>query len=339
MNGLMEFKWTVRVLCWTYNQASYIVDAMNGFTMQQTNFPFVCVIVDDASTDGELDIIHDYLKTHFSLRSNVTKNEETDDYTLIFTQHRCNKNCYFSVYTLKYNHYSLKKSKLPYIKQWSDNAKYHALCEGDDYWTDVNKLQRQVDFLENHPTYNAISENGIELFTDTGHKALFSVEPPRKVTVSELIEKRRFPTASVLYRRDAVDKRYYRSKYKIDTMLWCSLASCGKFYYNAINSSVYRRGPGITVTTPPYEFAQLQENWHRELHLFFPDDYSEKRLKEFLISSYITAANKYIKQHQYFKKELLLCYIKAIRINPMSFPSFFIRNVYDLFKRFKKINI
>ena len=51
----------------TYNQASYIEDAMNGFTMQQTDFPFVCIIVDDASTDGEPEVIQRYLSTYFDL--------------------------------------------------------------------------------------------------------------------------------------------------------------------------------------------------------------------------------------------------------------------------------
>ena len=53
--------------CFTYNHAPYIEDAMNGFCMQQTHFPYVCVIVDDASTDGESEVIKNYLQTHFDL--------------------------------------------------------------------------------------------------------------------------------------------------------------------------------------------------------------------------------------------------------------------------------
>lgn len=55
MNENTKFKVSVR--CFTYNQADYITDTMDGFTMQQTNFPFVCCIVDDASTDGEQNVI------------------------------------------------------------------------------------------------------------------------------------------------------------------------------------------------------------------------------------------------------------------------------------------
>ena len=57
----------VCVRSYTYNHAPYIEDAMNGFSMQQTNFPFVCVIVDDASTDGEPEVIMNYLNCHFDL--------------------------------------------------------------------------------------------------------------------------------------------------------------------------------------------------------------------------------------------------------------------------------
>ena len=331
MSDSEKYKWKVRVYCLTYNHALYIVDALNGFTMQQTDFPFVCVIVDDASADGEPQILQQYLEKYFGFNSSVTRCEETDDYTMIFTQHLCNRNCYFAVYFLKYNHYSLKKSKLPYIAEWSNNAKYHALCEGDDYWTDMNKLQRQVDFLESHPAYSAISENGMELFMESGRKALFSEEPPRIVPFSELIEKRRFPTASVLYKKDAIDKRYYLSKYKIDTILWCSLASKGSIYYNAINSSVYRRGPGITVTTPPFEFAQLQESWHKELHMLFPEYYDSKKYKTFLIRSYIAAANIYLKRYEW-RKDICYCFIKAVRISPFLFINVFISQYVQVLK-------
>ena len=62
----MEYpKFKVCCMCFTFNQAKYITDAMNGFTMQQTSFPFVCTIVDDASTDGEQEVIKQYVDENF----------------------------------------------------------------------------------------------------------------------------------------------------------------------------------------------------------------------------------------------------------------------------------
>lgn len=151
MNDQKQYKWTVCTSCMTYNQSTYIEDALNGFTMQKTNFPFVCIVVDDASTDGEQDVIKKYLEQHFELEDKtITRNEETEDYVLSFARHKTNRNCFFAVLFLKYNHYR-KKSKLPYISKWIDNSKYLAMCEGDDYWTAPQKLQTQVDYLETHP--------------------------------------------------------------------------------------------------------------------------------------------------------------------------------------------
>ena len=149
-------RYLVHVSCKTFNHALYIEDAMNGFTMQETDFPFVCTIIDDASTDGEQNVIQKYIERHFDLNDKSTvRNEESDDFILAFAQHKTNKNCYFAVLYLKYNHYSIKKPKNPYIEEWM-NVKYIALCEGDDYWTHPQKLQKQVAFLESHPDYGLV---------------------------------------------------------------------------------------------------------------------------------------------------------------------------------------
>lgn len=152
MSEQEKYDWMVYVSCMTFNHAPYIVDALNGFTMQETDFPFVCAIVDDASTDGEQEVLKNYLNEHFDLEDKkIARHEETDDYILIFARHKTNYNCHFAVLFLKYNHYSIKKSKAPYIAQWREKAKYIALCEGDDYWIAPVKLQKQVEFLESHP--------------------------------------------------------------------------------------------------------------------------------------------------------------------------------------------
>lgn len=147
-------QYIVRVNCMTYNQATYIEDAMNGFCMQKTTFPFICAIVDDASTDGEQEIIKKYLQQHFDLDDkSFVRNEETNDYVMTLARHKTNKNCSFAVFFLKYNHYSIKKAKLPYVEKWYEEVKYIAACEGDDWWTNEHKLQKTVDYLENHPKY------------------------------------------------------------------------------------------------------------------------------------------------------------------------------------------
>lgn len=150
MNPYPEF--LVRIDCITYNHAPYIEDAMNGFCMQQTTFPFVATIIDDASTDGEPEVIKSYLNTHFDMAN--ARQWETDDAVFIEACHKENRNCCFAVVLLKYNFWQAKKAKGPLIAEWNNSAKYIAYCEGDDYWIVPHKLQKQIDYLETHPDYS-----------------------------------------------------------------------------------------------------------------------------------------------------------------------------------------
>jgi len=149
----LSFK--VCVWCNTYNQASYITMTMDGFCMQQMQSPFVCLIMDDASTDGEPEVIKQYLHDFFD--TEWTK--ETDDYHLMFAHHKDNKNCYFAVYLLKYNHYRINKPRLNYYREVISEPDYVAMCEGDDYWTDEHKLQKQADVLDAHPQATLVYTN------------------------------------------------------------------------------------------------------------------------------------------------------------------------------------
>ena len=161
--------YTVDVLCTTYNQSKYIEQTFNGFTMQSTTFPFVCLIFDDASTDGEDEVIRNYLNEHFDLE-NAIISDNVIAYVIIAT-HRQNTNCTFAVHLLKENHYQQKKSRIPYFTPWREKCKYEALCEGDDYWIDPLKLQKQVDFMEEHPEYTGIYTNAF-LEDASGEKRL-----------------------------------------------------------------------------------------------------------------------------------------------------------------------
>ncbi len=114
----------VSICCVTYNQASYIKASLDSFLMQETNFDFEIIIHDDASTDGTSDIIREYEKKY----PNIIKPQ-------IQIENQWSKGVrgIFSRFTFP-----------------RSAGKYIALCEGDDYWTDPLKLQKQVDFLENN---------------------------------------------------------------------------------------------------------------------------------------------------------------------------------------------
>lgn len=237
----MEYpKFKVCVTCFTFNQAEYITDAMNGFTMQQTDFPFVCCIVDDASTDGEPVVISGYLEEHFDFsEGSVACKKETDYAHIIYAQHKTNRNCYFAVLYLKENHYSQKKDKFPYLKEWRDLCEYEALCEGDDYWIVADKLQRQVDFLEEHQDYSMCFHNAsIKDEAGTGFKTIYVED--RDYKADELYEKWVVPTASILIKKCALRKNSDDRLLNGDIFIVLSAAAYGKVRGLKNYMSVYR---------------------------------------------------------------------------------------------------
>ena len=113
------------IACITYNHSQYIEDALAGFLVQKTNFRFEIVVHDDASPDGTVDILRQYQKEYPSLIRLIVQKE---------------------------NQYA--KCKTPFFHLYPKlRGKYIALCEGDDYWVDPLKLQKQVEYLEKNPNF------------------------------------------------------------------------------------------------------------------------------------------------------------------------------------------
>lgn len=280
----------VCVKCMTYNQAEYIKDALNGFCMQKTDFPFVCVIVDDASTDGEQDVILKYLQQHFDLEDDtVSRQEETDDYTLLVSRNKENKNCVFSVYFLKYNHFSINKPKNTYIQEWLNSAKYYALCEGDDYWISSQKLQKQVAFLEIHKDVvltchrykiqqvktgkTNFDNNGRWFKNDKG--IVFNQSQTDKCWLTK--------TLTLVYRADALGEYMNYLGTKWDIVLVYFLLKQGNGYcFNEV-MGIYRESVGIfskqtEIGKKKFEFLQ-----HKELYTLEKNRITRKRYYNKLI--------------------------------------------------------
>ena len=241
--------------CFTFNQAKYITDAMNGFTMQQTSFPFVCCIVDDASSDGEQDVIRKYVEDNFDFsEGSVSYYKETDYAHITYAQHKTNKNCYFAVLYLKENHYSQRKPKMGYLSEWRDMCEYEAICEGDDYWIVPNKLEKQYTVMENNQSISLCHSGFSFLYSETG-KFLDYVQKDVSGSLIEAIldsNRYRIQTCTVFFRRvDYInvissDDFLYKSGYFLmgDTQLWVGLLNVGIIYYDNTISSVYRIAKG-----------------------------------------------------------------------------------------------
>lgn len=114
----------VSVLCAAYNHEKYIRQCLEGFIMQKTNFKYEVLIHDDASTDNTAQIIREYEKKYPDIIKPIYQ-----------TENQYSKGIKITTGIL-----------LPFIR-----GQYVALCEGDDFWTDENKLQLQVETMEAHP--------------------------------------------------------------------------------------------------------------------------------------------------------------------------------------------
>lgn len=228
--------------CFTFNHAPYIVDAMNGFVMQETTFPVITIIVDDASTDGEPEVIRNYLAEHFKL---PYRTEETEYAHIICAKHKTNDNCEFVVFLLKYNHYSIKKSKFPYLSEWLDNAKYHALCEGDDYWNNDAKLQIQVEYMKSHKEVGMCYTKCRYYYQDKEKFARKSWGGQAE-EFEEMIINNTVPTASVLYRNglrqsyDDVIVPQSRGWILGDYPFWLYISKESKVKFINLETCIYR---------------------------------------------------------------------------------------------------
>lgn len=207
----------VSIICTTYNHADFIRQALDSFIMQETNFTYEVLINDDASTDGTSEIIKEYQKKYPHIIKPNIQNEN------LYSQGIRNMMIRFL---------------LPNAK-----GKYIALCEGDDYWTDATKLQRQVDFLDKHSDY-ALCFHPVKVFFENNEQEehIFPAEKP-KLTVKELLKQNYIQTNSVMYRRQKYTD-LPKEMVPGDWFLHLYHAYHGKIGYINKAMSAYRRHQG-----------------------------------------------------------------------------------------------
>lgn len=270
----------VCVCCKTYNQKIYITDALNGFVMQKTNFPFVAVIIDDASTDGEQEVIHEYVKERFDHSpDSVFREWETEDAFWTLAQHKENKNCHFVVVYLKKNLFgSPKKNEL--IKEYLQ-SKYIALCEGDDYWTNPMKLQKQADFLEEHEDYSMCFHKVFVVSDVENDSDWFSQIQEGDYSNREIYQQWTIPTCTAMYRTDS--KNPFENNPAVvfgDIFLWLQLAERGKLRCIGFVGATYRRHQGSASCCYPVETSVKLYYQYKFFEKRFPDLVDISRRKQ-----------------------------------------------------------
>lgn len=213
MNNVM-----VSVVCPAYNHEKYIRDALNSFVMQKTSFKYEILVNDDASTDSTANIIREFEKKYPNVIRGVYQKE----------------NQYHKVHSI------ISDLLIPLAK-----GKYIAICEGDDYWTDVYKLQKQFDIMEQNPTIDMCACKGVVVSADK--KSFFQEVSPMNrsgvLSVEEVIRGggEYVVTASLFYRKELeYDLYQFPRFYSIDYFRQIHGALRGGMYYINERMVAYR---------------------------------------------------------------------------------------------------
>ncbi len=220
----------VSINCITYNHENYIRDALDGFLIQQTDFPFEILIHDDASTDGTADIVREYEKKY----PNIIK----------------------PIYQTV-NQYSQGK-RVGILNAQRAQGEYIAFCEGDDYWFDSSKLQVQLEAMQKYPGVDLSFHSAIRIYCDKrdpkqelawNYKDNFKIFFPDAIleTTSQFA-----PTASYMVRREVIE----------NLPEWVSTAPIGDFFIEMYGA---KRGGALylhkTMSVYRYSLGNKSDSW------------------------------------------------------------------------------
>lgn len=243
----------VAIHCLVYNHEPYLRDCLEGFVMQQTSFPFVAIVHDDASTDGSAAIIREYEERYPNIIKPIYETE---------------------------NQWRKPDGSLGRIMNAAidaTGAKYVAMCEGDDYWTDPLKLQKQVDFLESHPDFSMCFHRAKiknECNANTSYARCEEIET-KEYFANDMCPMWIVPTASVVYRYPIVSA--YPLKHRDwfdsgDIVLFETCAHVGRVWGMEDAMSVYRMNAGSLLQNPQYLLGQVRKSvtHYRALKMNFP---------------------------------------------------------------------
>ncbi len=253
------------VYCLAYNHEKYIEDALNGFVSQKTNFKYKVLVHDDCSTDKTAEIIRKYSEKYPDIIFPIFQKE---------------------------NQYSkdakiVKEFIVPHFE-----GKYIAMCEGDDYWTDSNKLQTQVDFLESHSEYSACVHNSEVLNCRFNTKKLLNhSDKDYDISFSEIIRggNQSYQLSSLVCRRE-LDELFHSDQRPEYLNVNCSfgdyplgilLCLNGKIRYFPEIMSVYRLMTPNSWTSRNRTIEAVESNYAsiKEL-LIGVDKYTEGKYNE-----------------------------------------------------------
>lgn len=261
----------VSICCITYNHANFIKDALQGFLMQKTNFSIEILIHDDASADGTEQIIRDYERKYPGIIKPLYETE---------------------------NQYVKGRKGSRTFNFPRAKGKYIAMCEGDDYWIDSLKLQKQVDFLEANPTFSGtFHETRVTIENndqESGPDQVYGANAPDICTVEDTFSTHSlFHTSSFLFRRSHyILPDWHNKVISADMALFSIVAGFGPIKKIPGIMSIYRKHGGGVTSSPDVinNFHQGRIDMIKLLNAYHNHEYSRKA--EEIINYHLAALRK-----------------------------------------------
>lgn len=253
----------VAIHCLVYNHEPYLRDCFEGFVMQKTNFRFVAIVHEDCSTDNSAAIIREYEAKYPDIFRPIYETE---------------------------NQYSKPDGSLGRIMSAAidaTGAKYIAMCEGDDYWTDPYKLQKQVDILEADETLMAcctdcsVVDNHSVILKERRGGVVKDDVGGRYNLRDFFRDNHQYPTLSVVYRNTHIEEvrrmtDHMKNPFLGDWTLWIALHIFGDFYYLKEVTCAYRINPNsVTHTQNRVARAKANKDICNKVADILPEQYAD----------------------------------------------------------------
>ncbi|MDN3434311.1 glycosyltransferase [Pseudoalteromonas sp. APC 3356] len=281
----------VSVICTAFNHENYIEDALKGFLMQKTDFPFEIIIHDDASTDKTAEIINDYVRKYPLIIKPILQ---------------------------KKNQYSIN-GHLPFMNTVNaSTATYLALCEADDFWIDENKIQKQLDLAQKNIDVGILFHPSFQMINEVLDKTINNYfENVKFIDINNVILGGGgfMPTASIFMKREVlIDLPKWFEKAAVgDYYIQCIAAKNGALYMPSI-SAVYRYASSTSISHKTAASGNVkiistikqEVETLNELNTYYKNQYYKEidnwKSRVVFSKAFVLLGNKDIKSYQKYLK-------------------------------------
>lgn len=276
----------VSICSTTYNREKFIGQALDSWLMQKVNFNIEIVISDDCSTDNTVNIIEEYITNYPNIKFKLLKATQNQGF--------------------------VKNSIKVYE---SAEGKYIAHCDGDDYWIDEHKLQKQVDFLEKNPDYVMCFTNSYIYNQKTNEKRIAKVNSWDTCTTREILKEHNSLTAekhgelqtlghmsSIVFRNFIIISypKWYYTTYNNDDTLFVMLSKYGKAKMINEVCTIYRiNEDGVSNFNFSFKRDYKERiKYYKHLNIYLDFKY-KKNINTLLSNYYIKLFNLYWREKKY----------------------------------------